>query len=136
MQVRYSGTQILFIKSDDKTCNMLLIVTSALTFFSPTISFLLCNLSFNSTLSRNRGVFKQHMNLTESTHDKMSCFALFLQRQYKIKLWAGWLRENLTTLYTKISCLFNEWLLLSIRSYGVGLLGWVCVCVFLMMVIL
>lgn len=105
-----------------KTCNMLLMATSVYTFF-PTISFLLHNFSFNSALSRNHGVFKQHMNLTGSAYNKMHCLALFLQRQYKIKLWACWLQENLSTMYTKISYLFNEWLLLSIRSYEWGVFG-------------
>lgn len=85
MQVRYSDTEIFFIKSDDENmqyasdchcCIYNLVLISLL---------LLCNFSCNSALSRSHGVFKQHRDLTESTGDKMHCLALFPQRQYKYK---------------------------------------------------
>lgn len=134
MHVRYSDTQLLFIKSDDKTCNMLLIATSVPTFFT------LLSLSFyeiSHLILPYPEIMVSLINIWiwQNKH-VIKCIAWFPQRQYKIKLWAGWLQENLSTMYTKISCVFNEWLLFSIRDYGGGLLDWVCMCVFLMMVIL
>lgn len=91
--------------------------------------FLLWNFSRNSALSRNHGVFKQYRDLTEATYEKMHWVAIFPQRQYKLSV-AGWLHKNLSTMYTKICCLFNNLLLFGIRNYGWRIIGsCLCVCI-------
>lgn len=103
-----------------KTCNMFLIATAVFTIFFLISLLLLCNFSCNSALSRNHDVFKQHRDLTESTYDKLHCLLLFSQRQYKLLVRADWFQENLSTMYTKIYCLFNSLILLSMRNSGQG----------------